>query len=170
MLSKKRYQRRVEALTQSRLQSVLHYDPKTGVFVWSAPRPKVVVGARAGHQHHTGYRYIVVLGKSYPEHHLAWLYTTGRWPDEFLDHKNRVRNDNRWANLRPASRKQNNENASVRSDNISGVRGVCWSTQENKWRAYIYHHKKQIDLGFFASKAAAARARKAAEQRYFTHL
>lgn len=156
-------------LTRKVLCELLHYDPETGVLTWLLQRPRVIPGTRAGSKHWTGYRYITIFGIAYPEHHVVWFYMKGRWPRLFLDHRNRVRDDNRWRNLRDASSKQNNENATIRSDNISGTRGVSWDTAERKWRAYIYHNKKQIHLGFFERKEKAITARKTAEKHYFTH-
>ena len=124
---------------------------------------------RAGSLHWTGYRYVTVLGCAYPEHWLVWFYVKGVWPRAFLDHRNGVRDDNRWSNLREASRKQNNENARTRKDNKTGTRGVCWDNTEGKWRAYLYHNKKQINLGHFHEIEEARLARLAAERKFFTH-
>ena len=156
-------------LTQTQLKEVIHYEPGTGVLTWVKARPRVVPGTRAGSKHHTGYRYVTVLGHAYPEHHIAWLYMTGALPSAFLDHRNRVKDDNRWRNLREASRKQNSENSLVRCDSVSGVRGVSWDSIEGKWRVYIYHNKKQLHLGYYKHKTKAARARREAEIRLFTH-
>lgn len=156
-------------LTRERLHELLHYDPETGVLTWLEARPRTVAGTRAGSLHHTGYRYVTIYGVAYPEHHVAWFYMTGEWPAPFADHENRVRDDNRWKNLRLATRKQNNENASLRCDSTSGARGVSWNKDSGKWRAYIYHDKAQIHLGLHVDKADAMAARTAAERELFTH-
>jgi hypothetical protein len=46
---------------------------------------------------------------------------------------------------------------------------VAWHSQRNKWRAYIFDNYKQIHLGLFDSKEAAAEARLKAEKQYFSH-
>lgn len=56
------------------------------------------------------------------------------------------------------------------SRNQSGVRGVCWSASKHKWRANIGVQGKKIDLGYFANKEEAIKARKAAEEKYFHPL
>jgi HNH endonuclease len=43
-----------------------------------------------------------------------------------MDHVNGDRADNRWCNLREATQSQNQANTSMRADNISGYKGVCW--------------------------------------------
>jgi hypothetical protein len=46
----------------------------------------------------------------------------GVWPDSEIDHKNRIRDDNRLCNLRPATRQQQNMNKVQRQS--SGLPGV----------------------------------------------
>lgn len=45
----------------------------------------------------------------------------------------------------------------------SGVVGVTWDDQCNKWRSRICVNKKSIDLGWFTDKVQAINARRAAE-------
>jgi len=77
------------------------------------------------------------------------------------------RSDNRWINLRLATRTQNNMNLPCRSDNKSGHRGVSFRKDTQKWNARIHLSGKTLLLGDFVDKADAAAARKAAEQLYF---
>lgn len=156
-------------LSHESLLGMLHYHERKGICVWTQKRPRVVVGSRAGSEHWSGYRYITILGAPYPESWVIWFYKTGRWPTHHIDHKNRIRNDNRWCNLREATRKQNAENHGVRPDSVSGTRGVSWDSTNGKWRAYIYHNKKQYDFGLFEDLGAAVAARKAGERKFFTH-
>lgn len=46
-------------------------------------------------------------------------------------------------------------------NNKSGYNGVCWGKRENKWRATILHHKKQIYVGTYVYALDAAKARDA---------
>ena len=52
-------------------------------------------------------------------------------------------------------------------NNTSGIRGVHWDRNANKWRAVIYFKGKQIHLGLFSNIDDAAKIRKAAEDVYF---
>ena len=102
-------------------------------------------------------------------HRLAWFYVYGAWPNGDLDHINGDKLDNRIANLREATRKQNMQNVRQHKHNTSGVKGVAWHSQRNKWRAYIFVDYRQIHLGLFDTKEAAAAARMNAEEIYHSH-
>ena len=91
-------------------------------------------------------------------------------PDEMdVDHKNGTTSlyDNRKENLRIATTEQNSQNRALHSNNKSGVTGVNWDKQKNKWQAYITVNKKRIHLGFFNDIENAIKVRKDAEDKYF---
>lgn len=150
-----------EILTQARLKELLHYDPEAGTMTW------LRTGKRAGTQHRLGYRNVMLAGRTYAEHRLAWFWTHGVWPAHDLDHINRQRNDNRLCNLREATRSENCQNQPVRKTNKSGVTGVYFHKLTCKWVASINVAKKQIHLGLFNSLAAAVQARRNAETQHY---
>lgn len=79
----------------------------------------------------------------------------------------KTRNDNRKTNLRIATTSQNMRNKDLQSNNTSGITGVYFSKQRNKWVAQIKIENKMINLGGFEKKEDAAKARKEAEEKYF---
>ena len=155
-------------LTAEYLRSVLHYDPETGIFTRKVSTSRSVkVGDVAGCSNGDGYLRLWLQSRLYLAHRLAWLYVYGEWPEDQLDHINRIRTDNRIANLREVSHKQNGQNRSKSSNNTSGHPGTYWLKQNSKWQAGITHNQKNIYLGCFNTIEEALSARKAAEKLYW---
>lgn len=138
------------------LRSALDYDRYTGVFRWKTPRPKIVVGSIAGQLKHDGYWMIKLDGRMYLAHRLAWLFIYGKWPDEYLDHINMNRSDNRIPNLREATYAQNQHNTKSRKNNTLGFKGV--TAHGRKYRASIRLGGKPTHLGLFATPQEASAA------------
>lgn len=143
-------------LTLDRLKDLLAYDPKTGTFtrLVGRPGPNGHVGAVAGCNNGQGYIRLYVDGKPYKAHRLAWFYMTGEWVDE-VDHRNTVRSDNRWDNLREATRGQNRTNCAAYKNNTSGLKGVSLYRRTGKWKAQIQKSGQKHFLGYFDTPEAA---------------
>ena len=86
---------------------------------------------------------------------------------KYYDHKNRNTLDNRKNNLRPATNSENMKNRSLFSNNKSGVTGVWFLKDRQKWRAEIKMNKKSVYLGDFINKDDAIEARLQAEADYY---
>lgn len=103
--------RNAEPLTAAIVRQCLRYDPSTGMLYWavvpSGMGDRLTVGQRAGYPSTKGYRRLTIRGTEYAEHRVIWLWMTGEWPADQLDHKNRKKADNRWCNLREATNGQN---------------------------------------------------------------
>ena len=149
-------------LTQDELKDALLYFPKTGAFL---RRPS---GKRAGSVNKKGYWVIGIKQKLYQAHRLAFLYMTGKFPDQEVDHRNHDKSDNRWDNLRDVSGSKNARNAKLSVKNKSGYTGV-YATESGDWVAKISDGKKVQTIGIFDSKMDAALARRFAEQRLGYH-
>jgi hypothetical protein len=160
------------------VRSMLDYQPNTGKFTWK-PRPVEMFPAKrhagmwnsrfAGKEaistkHHAGYLYGAIFESNYSAHRLAWYISHGEVPDE-IDHINGDRTDNRLANLRNVTRVENCKNIAVRRKSQSGVPGVRWDAQNQKWDARI----STKHLGRFKDFDEAVRVRKAAEVEYGYH-
>lgn len=76
-------------------------------------------------------------------------------PESRVDHKSTNKLDNRKENLRLATQSQNMCNTRKRSDNTSGVKGVCWDASKGRWKAQIKLKGKTYNLGCFDSVPAA---------------
>tara|TARA_R110000751_G_scaffold207745_1_gene311540 strand:+ start:198 stop:683 length:486 start_codon:yes stop_codon:yes gene_type:complete len=91
----------------------------------------------------------------------------GEPEDLVVDHINRDPLDNRRENLRIVSRQENQMNLSMKKTNKSGITGVSWHKDANKWRADIAYKYKHIYLGYFDTLEEARKAREDAEEEYF---
>lgn len=66
--------------------------------------------------------------------------------------------NNRRSNLRYATKAQNQHNSRLQCNNTSGSKGVSWNKAARRWRAFICIHGRQVHLGLFHEKSAAAAA------------
>ena len=140
------------------------YDRETGVLYWrirdrNTIRRKYVAGSIKGAK--DGYRRVGIKGKTYQEHRIIMMLCFGHIPENAeIDHINHVRDDNHLVNLRFVTRSENRKNQSVNSKNATGVTGVTFDKNRNKYRAQIKVNRKAIYLGIFDTleEAAAARA------------
>ena len=163
-------------LTQSYLKSILSYDPETGVFTWKERQdvPKRwntrYTGKQAGWKDKRGYtfyRHIEINGKKYRAHSLAWLYMTGEFPEPGLeiDHIDGNGLNNRFNNLRLATRGQNKANSRVNRNNKLAIKGVC--KFKNRYKAQIWVTGTCIHLGYFDTPEEASAAYGKAAEKHF---
>lgn len=153
-------------LTAEYLREVFHYCPETGVFTRIKKTAEVCeIGDKPGYLDEKGYLRVRIAGKLVTLHRLAWLYMTGAWPVETIDHINGIRSDNRWENLRAATWAEQCQNIKTPRANTSGFAGVSFHKVHNKWRAYIHVNRKQHSLGYYHSREEAASAHIEAKKR-----
>lgn len=147
-------------MTHDELLKAIHYDPETGFFTKREASSKKAAGERlGGPEPKTGYRRIRLLGKLYREHRLAWFYMHGTWPTHGIDHKNRIKSDTRFDNLRAATSPENSQNIwQSGRPNTSGLPGVKWMPERGKWRAFISINGRYKHIGLYATAEAASAA------------
>lgn len=151
------------------------YEPLTGVLRFADPGPAAFstlkgyrifkakcLGKIAGSPHSSGYLSLSILGRSLLVHRLIWAIVTGKDPGVTIDHRDGDRRNNRWANLREATRSQNAMNRRMRSDCASGVRGVHWHRAAQAWVAQVCIDGESRHLGCFAGIGDAKAAYEAA--------
>ncbi len=157
-------------LTQQRLKELLHYDPQTGVFVWTKDLParsRAKSGTIAGCTLPRGYKQIKLDGVRYLGHRLAWLYVNGCWPTYEIDHIDGDPSNNTFSNLREASRAQNRANTRRKKNSVSGLKGVSWDITHQRWVARIGVGRRYVFLGTFNNKTDAHAAYVAAAQKHY---
>ena len=157
------------SLTYELANEYFDYDPETGLIRWKKDKGHVKAGSVTGCIDSNGYRLIGFNGKRYHAHRIAYLLMEKEWPQHEIDHKCGNKADNRWSEIRPATRSENCKNRSLRKDNTSGMMGVTLHKPSKKWQVSIKYGKKQIYLGYYKDKNEAIKIRKQAEILYGYH-
>jgi hypothetical protein len=148
-------------LTQAALRELLSYDPETGAFTWKR-RPNAraswntrYAGKEAGYEWSpegkVTYRAIRIFDWPFMAHRLAVIYMTGEFLQADVDHEDGDGLNNRWSNLRPATKPQNGANRGPNRNSKTGIKGV--SLYKGRYRASF--RGKQLGLCGTAEEAAA---------------
>lgn len=111
------------------LHQTFIYDAVNGLLI--RRRDNKVLGA----PNDRGYIVINWNKKIWKVQRIMWAMYYGFWPDKDIDHEDQNKANNRITNFRLLSRSENVFNSGLRSDNISGYRGVCFDVSRNKWLA-----------------------------------
>ena len=164
--------KRKDDLTREFVMSRLFYDVITGILYWKYDRNapdnwNTRWESKIAGTYETKYVSVSLNGSRYLAQRLIWLVVTGEWPSTDVDHVNGDKRDNRFNNLRLATRSQNNGNSGIKKSNASGVKGVHWGAKHDKWRASISEHGKIINLGRYDCIAAASFAYQIAADKHF---
>ncbi len=175
-------------MDQITLVRLLNYDPETGCLTWrervasdfsgwgrgknkdALPEWRVIRWNKryAGCEVNSvdvqsGYSRIYLFDRSLYKHRVIWVMLNGPIPPKMeIDHINGNRADNRLVNLRLVSVTENAKNRTVSKRNTSGVNGVHFDRRRGVWVAKIRADGVEQKLGDFPTKAAAAAARKEA--------
>ncbi len=163
------------------LKECFEYRPTSGLIFWKE-RPLHHFTNEAAHKSFNaqfagrraftsfagnGYEMTTHRGVTLYAHRVAFAIMTGRHPTHDIDHRNRHTADNRWTNLREASRTMNLGNMVAHRDNRTGMKGVTWNRQTRKFQVRIRFRGKQVSIGYFNTPEAAAQAyRKEATKRF----
>lgn len=99
----------------------------------------------------SGYPYTMVDGKPVRMH----VFLNRKWHD----HHNKNKMDNRKENLIYCTHQENIRNSSISKNNKSGITGVYFSKDKNKWIAQITINGKTKSLGSYSNKTDAIRSR-----------
>lgn len=145
-------------MTHSALLQRMSYDSATGIFTANQRSGRRNKGDQLGYVKADGYRMIFFLGKWRYAHRLAWFYVHGEWPANEIDHINGERDDNRFENLRSATRSQN-------MMNTARGNGVCWHKRAKCWQVTVKAGGVRHYIGRFKSRDEAEAAASSAALR-----
>jgi hypothetical protein len=137
--------------TQAEVIERFKYEPETGIFTSRCS------GVSAGTIDKRGYQKLSINSRQWLAHRLAWLYVTGEWPDQQIDHANRNKSDNRFANLRLATPSQNMANKTAYRHSRTGVRGVH-KRPNGKYRVQFSKNGRAVSFGDYETLEAARNA------------
>lgn len=172
----------MKAPNQALLTQLLDYDPKTGILLWRSRPPEMFSAIRyqtqwntryAGQQAFTatnryGYKVGAVNNKVYRACRIIIKLVYNLDPEN-VDHIDGNRQNDSLENLRPITARENQLNMRRGKANNSGIIGVCWDKQRQKWTATITVHRKTINLGRFDDKQEAIQIRQQAEKDHGFH-
>ena len=99
-----------------------------------------------------GYCRVRVYNKTFQAHRVIWCIHSGQWPD-IIDHKNRVKNDNRLINIHNVTEEENLLN---QEGLLAGVR---WIESTEQWEAYKRYYGFESVLRFKEFSDAILQAR-----------
>ncbi len=163
----------MERLGRDGLMAALEYAPETGEFRWKKRADKAAnwntrwAGKPAGGYDKDGYHVIAVNGFCYKAHRLAVLFVTGDWPPQDVDHADLDPGNNRFSNLRVATRSENNGNRAMEGRAASGLKGAYRVPSTGRWYSRIKRGDYSECLGTFDTKEQAHEAYVAAAERVF---
>lgn len=140
-----------------------HFYYDKGVLYWRT------TGVRAGScKNKDGYWVISKGKKRMLRHRAVWIMHNGPIPkNKVINHINGIPGDDRIENLEVVSQK---ENASIKRvnkniNNVSGITGVSYCSEKDKWYANIMIDHHTINLGRYEDFFEACCARKSAENK-----
>jgi hypothetical protein len=141
------------------IRATFTYKPSTGQLFWKAALSRRTrIGDVAGCLDDQGRIRIGIHGKDYFAHRIIWVLKTGKWPEYEIDHRDEVKSNNRWKNLREATPSQNHRNRGMQKNNTSGYKGVCYVAKRKRYIAGVKLNGYRHNLGSFmtAEEAYAA--------------
>lgn len=154
------------------LWELLHYDPIGGELRWNrrtGERRRIgrhnalFAGNIAGNIGSNGYIVLEMQGRPTLAHRIIFKMMTGLDPT-IIDHIDRDRTNNRWANLREVTHKQNQANRCARKGRTL-PKGV--GRHRDRFRAFITIDGAYVHLGTFDTPQEAASHYHMAARNYF---
>lgn len=168
--------------TAELLHEKFRYDPDSGIVYWRPRPPQDFTTYNAYRTWNSrfanqpagwtlkggkGKLYIALTldYRKFLAHRAIWKMMTGKEPIEEIDHEDGNGLNKAWYNLREATRPEQMQNKSVRSDNILGIKNVR-KLPGGRYQAYIRRDGKMKALGTYATPEEAYEAYEEAAKIY----
>jgi hypothetical protein len=156
-------------VSYARVRELFDYQPKTGKLIWLVAHgrwKRIPAGTAAGTLTTANHLVVRIDGDNYLCHRVIWLWVTGKWPANEIDHRDLNGSNNKWSNLRTATHAQNNQNKKVQKNSRTKFKGVQ-KIISGRWRAYISIGRKFRHIGMFDTPQEARRAYLKAAKRLY---
>lgn len=121
----------------------ISYDSETGDLIWILSKSnRALAGSKIRSLSKDGYLRFKFDSVVYLAHRVAWYMHYGEWPKNVIDHKDKVRTNNRILNLRDVTQRVNCQN----SDRFN--EGASFNLAAQKWGSHIFKDGKKLWLGY----------------------
>lgn len=141
---------------------MIKYDPISGKFTKK--------GKSIGWITVNGYQMLWFQGKQQLAHRVAFFLMEGSFPEEQVDHIDRNRSNNKWANLRKVTPQQNNFNRSCKRDLPLGVYERVRKGRPGIWYETRIQKDRKTHSSYFRSLEKAIEWRKKKERELFGEI
>jgi len=154
---------------EEQIRETYAYDPETGVFTWKKckKRSRMKIGDVAGSMVPNGfganYWQLFFNNTSLRAHRVAFFLMKGRWPlpGMEIDHRDNNPLNNKFDNLREATKTQNIANRKKYINNKSGYKGVTFYGKRKARKPFQAHIKtdgRNYSLGTYFTAQEASEA------------
>lgn len=136
--------------TQEYLLENFNYDPITGILSRRGGKKhhRFPEGSQCGSLNSRGHIQVRAPLKLYQAHRLIWMMVTGEDPGELqVEHKDTIKTNNAWCNLRLSTQNENMYNVNKLSNNTSGCKNIHQRKDTGMYSMSIRANKKVIYLG-----------------------
>jgi len=152
-------------ITQEKVKYLFDYISSGNLIRRVSINNNAKAGDVVGSKRKGGYKAVRIDYTLFSVHRLIFLWHHGYLPD-FVDHKDGDTSNNKIKNLRACSNAQNLWNSKLGKNNTSGVKGVSWYKNYQKWRAQICFKGKRIQVGYFDTIPEAKKALQKEREKY----
>lgn len=143
------------------LKKVFSYNPETGNLTRLISTRTDFLGEKFGNSLRISYK-----NYSFMKTQLIWALYYGYWSDKLIDHRDGDNRNNKIANLREATYRQNQFNKIGFGKYPKGVVFKKDTKRSKPWAARIRINGRKIPLGSFATMEEAAECYKKAAEKY----
>lgn len=123
-----------------RIRPISHFCTEKSWLAFNRKCPGIVAGSM-GFQSNgdkAAIRIDVSESRGVQAHRIIWIMHNGSIPDGMIiDHKDGNPWNNRFENLRLATKSQNNQNTRIRKDNSTGYKGVCYIKKSDSYLVQV---------------------------------